>query len=63
VSATLTVKGSKLATARKTLLRAGDAKLTLKFRKPRRTVTATLKVTVEAADGKTASTKKVKLRR
>ena len=51
VSATLTVKGKKLATGRKTLLKAGDAKLTLKFAKPRRNVTATLKVTVESADG------------
>ena len=63
VSATLTVKGKKLATGRKTLLKAGNAKLTLKFAKPRRNVTATLKVTVESADGKTSASKKVKLKR
>ena len=63
VSATLTAKGKKIASARKTLLKAGNAKLTLKFAKPRRNVTAKLKVTVEAADGKTASTKSVKLKR
>ena len=42
VSATLTAKGKKLATGRKTLLKAGNAKLTLKFAKPRRNTTATL---------------------
>ena len=63
VSATLTAKGKKIASARKTLLKAGNAKLTLKFAKPRRKVTAKLKVTVEAADGKTASTRSVKLKR
>ena len=63
VSATLTVKGKKLATASKTLLKAGDAKLTLKFAKPKKNVTATLKVTLEAADGKTTSSKSVKLKR
>jgi len=36
VSATLTAKHKKLATARKTLLKAGNAKLTLKFAKPRK---------------------------
>ena len=60
---TLTAKGKKLATGRKTLLKAGNAKLTLKFAKPRRNVTATLKVTVESADGKTSASKKVKLKR
>ena len=63
VSATLTAKGKKLATGRKTLLKAGNAKLTLKFAKPRRNVTAILKVTVESADGKTSASKKVKLKR
>ncbi|HEX6023933.1 MAG TPA: hypothetical protein VFZ00_18230 [Solirubrobacter sp.] len=63
VSATLTAKGKKLATGRKTLLKAGKAKLTLKFAKPRRNVTATLKVTVQSADGKASASKKVKLKR
>jgi Ca2+-binding RTX toxin-like protein len=63
VSATLTASGKKLATGRKTLLKSGNAKLTLKFAKPRRNVTATLKVTVESADGKTSASKKVKLKR
>jgi len=63
VSVSLTAKGKKLATGRKTLLKAGTAKLTLKFAKPRRNVTATLKVTVESADGKTNASKKVKLKR
>jgi Ca2+-binding RTX toxin-like protein len=63
VSATLTAKGKKLATGRKTLLKSGNAKLTLKFAKPRRNVTATLKVTVQSADGKSSASKKVKLKR
>jgi hypothetical protein len=63
VSAVLTAKGKRLATGRKTLLKAGNAKLRLKFAKPRRKVTAKLKVTVEAADGRTASTRSVKLKR
>jgi Ca2+-binding RTX toxin-like protein len=63
VSATLSAKGKKLATARKTLLKAGNAKLTLKFAKPRRAVTATLKVTVEGADGKASSSRSVRLKR
>jgi hypothetical protein len=64
VSATLTAKGKKLATARKTMLKAGNAKLTLKFKKPKKNVTASLKVTLEAADGKkTTSSKAVKLKR
>ena len=63
VSATLTAKGKRLATGRKTLLTAGNAKLTLKFAKPRRNTTATLKVTVESADGKASASKAVKLKR
>jgi hypothetical protein len=63
VTVTLTAKGKKLATGRKTLLRAGNAKVTLKFAKPRRNVTATLKVTVQSADGRTSASKKVKLKR
>jgi hypothetical protein len=64
VSATLTAKGKKLATAKKTMLKAGSAKLTLKFKKPAKNVTASLKVTLEAADGtKTTSSKAVKLKR
>jgi len=35
----------------------------LKFSKPRRAVTATLKVTVEGAEGKTNATRSVKLKR
>jgi Ca2+-binding RTX toxin-like protein len=63
VTVTLTAKGKKLATGRKTLLKAGNAKVTLKFAKPRRNLTATLKVTVQSADGKTSSSKTVKLKR
>jgi hypothetical protein len=63
VSATLTAKGKRLSTGRKTLLKSGNAKLTLKFAKPRRTVTATLKVTVQSPGGKTSASKKVKLKR
>ena len=63
VSATLTVK-KKLAKASKTLLKAGDAKLTVKVDKQKKTVSATLKVTVQAADGtKSSATKTVKLKR
>ena len=46
-------QGQEARHGRKTLLKAGNAKLTLKFTKPRQELTATLKVTVEAADGKT----------
>jgi Ca2+-binding RTX toxin-like protein len=64
VSATLTVKGKKLASAKKTLLKAGNAKLTLKFKKPKKNVKASLKVTLQAADGaKATSSKSVKLKR
>ena len=63
VSVSLTAKGKKLAAGRKTLLKAGNAKVTLKFAKPRRNLTATLKVTVESADGKTSASKKVTLKR
>jgi Ca2+-binding RTX toxin-like protein len=64
VSAVLTVKGRKLAGARKTMLKAGDAKLTLKFKRVRKSVTAVVKVTVEGADGARSSSSKVlKLKR
>lgn len=63
VKATLVVKHKTVGKASKTLLKAGDAKLTLKFKKPRKTVSATLKVTVEGADGKTSTSKTVKLSR
>ena len=57
-------QGQEARHARKTLLKAGNAKLTLKFKKPKKNVTATLKVTLEAADGtKTTSSKSVKLKR
>jgi Ca2+-binding RTX toxin-like protein len=63
VSATLTAKGRKLASGHKTLLKGGKAKLTLKFRKPSRTVKAKLKVTVQSASGKTSASKALKLKR
>jgi len=63
VTATLTAKGVKLASAKKTMLKAGNAKLTLKFKKPKKTVSATLKVTLEGADGKATSSKTLKLRK
>ncbi|MDA0184977.1 hypothetical protein OJ997_32030 [Solirubrobacter phytolaccae] len=64
VKATLVVKKKTVGKASKTLLKAGDAKLTVKFKRQRKAVSATLKVTVEAADGTSASTTKtVKLKR
>lgn len=63
VKATLVVKRKTVGKASKTLLKAGDAKLTLKFKRQRKTVSATLKVTVEGADGKTSTSKTVKLKR
>ena len=64
VSATLTVKKKTIGKASKTLLKAGDAKLTVKVKKQRKTVNATLKVTVQAADGtKASATKTVKVKR
>lgn len=63
VKATLTYKKKTLGKASKTLLKAGDAKLTVKFKKQKKAVKATLKVTVEGADGTTSTTKTVKLKR
>jgi hypothetical protein len=64
VKATLVVKKKTVGKASKTLLKAGDAKLTVKFKRQRKTVSATLKVVVEAADGTSSSTTKtVKLKR
>jgi hypothetical protein len=70
VSASLVVKGKTVASSKKTLLKAGDAKLTLKvskkakrsFARLKRT-SATLKVTVEGADGKASSSKTLTLKR
>lgn len=63
VKATLVVKKKTVGKASKTLLKAGDAKLTVKFKKQRKSVNATLKVTVEGADGKASTTKTVKLKK
>jgi Ca2+-binding RTX toxin-like protein len=70
VSVSLVVKGKTVASAKKTLLKAGDAKLTLKVSKKAKKsfgrlkkTSATLKVTVEGADGKASSTKKLSLQR
>ena len=63
VSATLTAGSKKLATGKKTLLKAGNAKLTLKFEKLRKTTKATLKVTIQGADGKTSASKTLTLKR
>ncbi|MBE2319553.1 hypothetical protein DVA67_026535 [Solirubrobacter sp. CPCC 204708] len=64
VKATLTVKKKTIGKASKTLLKAGDAKLTVKVAKQRKTVKATLRITVEAADGTTSSaTKTVRVKR
>ena len=64
VSATLTVKKKTIGKASKTLLKAGDAKLTVKVKKQKKTVSATLTVTVQAADGtKSSATKTVKVKR
>jgi Ca2+-binding RTX toxin-like protein len=63
VKATLTVKKKTLGKASKTLLKAGDAKLTVKFKRQRKSVNATLTVTVEGADGKASTSKTIKLKR
>lgn len=66
VSAKLVVKNKTVASGSKTLLKAGDAKVKLKAKrslKRLKKATATLKVTVEDANGKTSSTKKLKLKR
>jgi Ca2+-binding RTX toxin-like protein len=69
VSVSLVVHKKTVASAKKTLLKAGDAKLTLKvskkslkaFKKLKKT-SATLKITVEGADGKTSSSKTLRLK-
>jgi hypothetical protein len=69
VSVSLVVNKKAVASAKKTLLKAGDAKLTLKvakkslkaFKKLKK-ASATLKVTVEGADGKASSAKTLKLK-
>lgn len=63
VKAELVVKKKTVGKASKTLLKAGDAKLTVKFKRQRKTVSATLKITVEGADGKTSATRTVKLKK
>jgi Ca2+-binding RTX toxin-like protein len=69
-SASLIIKGKTVASARKTLLKPGDAKLTLKVSKKSmkafkrlKKASATLKVTVEGADGKASSSKTLTLKR
>lgn len=70
VTVSLVVKGKTVASSKKTLLKAGDAKLTLKVSKKAKKsfarlkkTTATLKVTVESADGKTSSSKTLQLKK
>ena len=70
VTVSLVVKGKTVASGRKTLLKAGNAKLTLKVSskskkafKRLKKASATLKVTVEGADGKASSSKTLKLKR
>jgi Ca2+-binding RTX toxin-like protein len=70
VSVSLVVKKKTVASASKTLLKAGDAKLTLRvskhslkaFKKLKKT-SATLKVTVQGADGKASSSKTLSLKK
>ena len=70
VSVSLVVKKKTVGTAKKTLLKAGDAKLTVKIAKKSmkafkklKKASATLKVTVEDASGKTSSSKSLSLKR
>ena len=70
VSVSLVVNKKTVATGKKTMLKAGDAKLTLKVsKKAKRSfsrlkkASATLKVSVEDASGKTSSSKTLKLKR
>ena len=70
VSASLVVKKKTVATGSKTMLKAGDAKVTLKVSKKAKKsfgrlkkASATLKVTVEDASGKASSSKSLKLKR
>ena len=70
VTVSLVVKHKSVASAKKTMLKAGDAKLTLKvakksmkaFKKLKK-ASATLKVTVEDASGKTSSSKTLSLKK
>jgi Ca2+-binding RTX toxin-like protein len=70
VSVSLVVKGKTVGSASKTMLKAGDAKLTIKvakkslkaFKKLKK-APATLKVTVEDAAGKATSSKSLSLKR
>ncbi|WP_169542265.1 calcium-binding protein [Solirubrobacter soli] len=70
VSVSLIVKSKTVASAKKTMLKAGDAKLTVKvsktslkaFKKLKK-ASATLKVTVEDASGKTSSSKSLSLKK
>lgn len=64
VNATLTVKKTTIGKGAKTMLKAGDAKLTIKVKRQKKTVSATLKVTVQAADGtKSSATRTVKVKK
>ena len=70
VSVSLVVNKKTVASGKKTMLKAGDAKLTLKVSKKSKRAftklkkaTATLKVTVEDASGKASSSKTLKLKR
>jgi hypothetical protein len=63
VKAELAVGKKRLGKASKTLLKAGNAKLTVKFKRQRKAVKATLKITVEGADGKASASRTVKLKR
>jgi Ca2+-binding RTX toxin-like protein len=70
VSVSLVVKSKTVASAKKTLLKAGDAKLKLKIAKKSlkafkklKKASATLKVTVQDATGKTASSSKLTLKK
>jgi Ca2+-binding RTX toxin-like protein len=70
VNASLVIKKKTVAKGKKTLLKAGNAKLTLKvakkslkaFKKLKK-ASATLKVTVEAASGKTSASSKLSLKK
>ncbi len=70
VSVSLVVKKKTVASGKATMLKAGDAKLTLKVSKKAKKsfsrlkkASATLKVTVEDASGKASSSKSLKLKR
>jgi hypothetical protein len=70
VSVSLVVSKKTVATGKTTMLKAGDAKLTLKVSKKAKKsfsrlkkARATLKVTVQDASGKASSSKSLKLKR